>query len=102
MCIVPCILFCKERLCDVSGTCRWRWVCRPGIRSKKNCQSPAFIVELKWNQSAETAIDQIKKKKYAECLQDYAGEILLVGINYDRDSKEDNKKHFCKIENIKK
>lgn len=69
---------------------------------RKNCQTPAFIVELKWNQSAETAIDQIKKKNYAECLQDYTGEILLVGINYDRNSKEDNKKHFCKIENIKK
>ncbi|MDE6020727.1 MAG: ATP-binding protein [Ruminococcus sp.] len=69
---------------------------------RKNCQSSAFIVELKWNQSAETAIDQIKKKKYVECLQDYTGEILLVGINYNRDSKEDNKKHFCKIENIKK
>lgn len=69
---------------------------------RKSCQSPAFIVELKWNQSAKTAIDQIKKKKYTECLQDYAGEILLVGINYDRNSKEDNKKHFCKIEKISK
>ncbi len=69
---------------------------------RKNCQSSAFIVELKWNKSAETAIDQIKKKKYTECLKDYTGEILLVGINYDRDSKEDNKKHFCKIEKISK
>lgn len=69
---------------------------------RKNCQSPAFIVELKWNQSAETAIDQIKKKKYAECLQDYTGEILIVGINYNRDSKEDSKKHCCKIEKINK
>ncbi|MBQ8824797.1 MAG: PD-(D/E)XK nuclease domain-containing protein, partial [Ruminococcus sp.] len=69
---------------------------------RKNCQSLAFIVELKWNQSAETAIDQIKKKKYTECLQDYVGEILLVGINYNRNSKEDNKKHFCKIEKISK
>lgn len=69
---------------------------------RKNCQSPAFIVKLKWNQSAETAIDQIKKKKYTECLQDYAGEILLVGIHYDRNSKEDNKKYFCKIEKISK
>ena len=69
---------------------------------RKNCQLPAFIVELKWNKSAETAIDQIKKKKYAECLQDYAGEILLVGINYDRDSKEDNKKHICVIEKMRK
>lgn len=69
---------------------------------RKNCQTPAFIVELKWNQSAETAIDQIKEKKYAKCLQDYTGEILLVGINYDRVSKEDNKKHICVIEKIRK
>ena len=25
---------------------------------------PAMIVELKWNQEVETAIDQIKEKKY--------------------------------------
>ena len=63
---------------------------------RKNCSSPAFIVELKWDKSAETAIDQIKQRKYFECLKDYSGEILLVGVNYDKDTKE----HACIIEKI--
>lgn len=65
---------------------------------RSTCQTPAFIVELKWNQSAETAIEQIRQKKYVECLKDYSGEILLVGINYDKDDKQ----HTCKIEKITK
>lgn len=64
------------------------------------CSNPAMIVELKWDKSAETAITQIKNKKYVECLQDYSGEILLVGINYDRDAKDNSKKHICQIEKI--
>ena len=59
---------------------------------------PALVVELKWNKSAETAINQIKEKKYAESLADYAGNILLVGINYDKKTKE----HSCKIEEVVK
>ena len=55
---------------------------------------PALIIELKWNHSAETAIQQIKEKKYVKALEDYNGEILLVGINYDKKSKE----HQCVIE----
>ncbi|MCM1271590.1 MAG: ATP-binding protein [Ruminococcus flavefaciens] len=66
------------------------------------CSDPAMIVELKWNKSAETAITQIKNKKYAECLQDYSGEILLVGISYDKDAKENSKRHICQIEKIMK
>lgn len=65
---------------------------------RSNCRVSAFIVELKWDKSAETAIDQIKQKKYAECLKDYSGEILLVGINYNKDDK----RHTCKIEKITK
>ncbi len=65
---------------------------------RSNCRASAFIVELKWDRSAETAIDQIKQKKYAECLKDYSGEILLVGINYNKDDK----RHTCKIEKITK
>ena len=58
------------------------------------CQDyPAMIVELKWNQSARTAISQIRDKKYPESLLYYTGEILLVGINYDKSSK----KHQCVI-----
>ena len=49
---------------------------------------PALVVELKWNKSAQTALQQIKEKRYAESLQDYAGKILLVGINYDKKTKE--------------
>ena len=55
---------------------------------------PAMVVELKWNQSAGTAISQIRNKKYPESLLYYTGEILLVGINYDKSSK----KHQCVIE----
>ena len=55
---------------------------------------PAMVVELKWNQSAGTAISQIRDKKYPESLLCYTGEILLVGINYDKSSK----KHQCVIE----
>lgn len=57
-----------------------------------------MIVELKYDKSAEGALEQIKKKHYTDCLKDYSGEILLVGINYDKDDKC----HTCKIERITK
>ena len=59
---------------------------------------PAMLVELKWNKSAETALNQIKEKRYPESLLQYTGEILLVGINYDKKTKC----HECKIEEYKK
>ena len=59
---------------------------------------PALVVELKWNKSAATALQQIKEKRYTESLRDYAGDILLVGINYDKKTKE----HTCSIENVMK
>ena len=65
---------------------------------RKNCKTPAFLVELKWNQSADTAIAQIKQKKYVECLKDYSGEILLVGLSYQKDTKI----HDCVIEKVQK
>lgn len=65
---------------------------------RKNCKTPAFLVELKWNQSADTAIAQIKQKKYVECLKDYSGEILLVGLSYQKDTKT----HDCVIEKVQK
>ena len=55
-----------------------------------------MIVELKWNETANSAINQIKEKKYPTILEDYVGEIVLVGINYN----EKSKKHSCKIEKI--
>lgn len=59
---------------------------------------PALVVELKWNHDTTTALQQIKDKKYPESILDYTGEILLVGINYDKTSKE----HQCRIEKYKK
>ena len=59
---------------------------------------PALVVELKWNKSAVSALLQIKDRKYPDSIQDYTGDILLVGINY---SKKD-KKHECVIEAYKK
>lgn len=55
---------------------------------------PAMIIELKWNQHAKGAISQIKEKKYTKALEHYTGEILLVGINYDKRLK----RHQCIIE----
>ena len=55
---------------------------------------PAIIIELKNNKSAESAINQIKEKKYDDLLEHYRGELLFVGINYDADTKE----HQCRIE----
>ena len=63
----------------------------------RNCNLPAMIVELKWGHSAEEAVEQIKRKDYLDCLQNYHGEILLVGINYDKE-----KRHTCKIERVKR
>ena len=61
---------------------------------KKHSDKPAMIVELKYDKSAEGAITQIKEKKYVESLREYHGNLLLVGINYDKESK----KHDCVIE----
>lgn len=55
---------------------------------------PALVVELKWNKSAKTALDQIKEKKYPSSILSYTGDILMVGINYDKK----NKVHQCQIE----
>ena len=58
---------------------------------------PALVIELKWNKDAETAIDQIMKKKYPVILKNIGCPILLVGITYNKDAKAGEKKHSCKI-----
>lgn len=58
---------------------------------------PAMVVELKYDRSADAAINQIKERRYQGALSGYSDKILLVGINYDADGKE-NKKHTCVIE----
>ena len=59
---------------------------------------PAMVIELKHNKSADSALDQIKAKKYFASMQHYTGDLLLVGISYDEKTKE----HECRIERMKK
>ena len=60
---------------------------------RKNIDSPAIVLELKYNRDADSAIEQIKRKQYPTKLAQYANNLLLVGINYDKKTK----KHECKI-----
>ena len=55
---------------------------------------PAVIMELKWDKSAKGAISPIKEKQYVDALKEYQGNLLLVGINYEKDTKT----HTCVIE----
>ena len=60
---------------------------------------PAMVVELKYNQSADSAIQQIKENRYQGALSGYSDRILLVGVNYDANGT-DKKKHTCVIEEV--
>ncbi len=61
--------------------------------------TPAIVMELKWDKSADGAIDQIKSHRYPNVFGDYKGKVLLCGINYNRDAAVDApKRHECSIE----
>ncbi len=64
---------------------------------KSGVNKPALLIELKFDKSALTAITQIKEKNYLQFFKDYKGEVLLVGINYSKDTKT----HQCIIEKAK-
>lgn len=61
---------------------------------------PALVVELKYDKTAAAAIQQIKDRHYTQALEGYSGELLLVGINYDKENKD--KPHSCVIEKLLK
>lgn len=65
---------------------------------KKESMLPALVVELKWNQSAESALEQIRDRRYPEAVKGFGGNILLVGITYDREAPAGKRKHQCRIE----
>ena len=65
---------------------------------RKHSDKPALVIELKYDKSAEGAIAQIKNRNYIEALKEYQGNLLLIGINYDRDTKV----HQCLIEKYEK
>lgn len=65
------------------------------IPRQLHLDKPAVVIELKKDKNAEGAIAQIKQKNYVKALASYKGNLLLVGINYDKD-----KKHSCVIEKV--
>ena len=65
---------------------------------KRGVDKPALVVELKWDKSAKGAMAQIKDKEYGEWILGYTGEVLLVGIGYDKGKKT----HQCVIETYEK
>ena len=60
----------------------------------KHSDKPAMLVELKYDKSVDTAISQIKEKRYHGALTEYLDKLIIVGINYDKNTKE----HTCRIE----
>ncbi len=58
---------------------------------------PTLVIELKWNKSARGAIDQILNKKYANVAENFGTDILLVGVNYEKDAPPGKRKHTCSI-----
>ena len=65
------------------------YIPRPG------CEYPALLLELKYNDNVDSAIKQIKEKRYTGRLTHYLDNLLMIGINYDKETK----KHTCVIEN---
>ena len=57
---------------------------------------PALVVELTYDKTVHAAIQQIKDRVYTQALENYTGELLLVGINYDKHRAENP--HSCVIE----
>lgn len=76
---------------------KWMEKLWASVWKQSTAKPPALVVELKWNKSAEGAIGQIKERQYVSWIENYTGEILLVGINYD-----ENKGHTCVIEKYEK
>ncbi len=67
------------------------------IPRKQFWDKPALVVELKWNKNAKGAVEQIREKGYCQCLEEYQGNLLLVGVNYDKKTRE----HTCVIEEFR-
>ena len=67
------------------------------LMPRKNTATPAIIVEMKYDGTTGTAIEQIHRRQYTAKVKEYTGDMLLVGISYDRKTKE----HRCRIERLK-
>ncbi len=59
-------------------------------------ECPALFIELRWDKTALSGIGEIKAKNYPESIKEYTNNILLVDINYDKETKT----HECIIEKL--
>ena len=69
----------------------------------KNPDKPALLIELKYDKSLETAIDQIRTKNYPQKLEHYKDNMLIISINYEKDTSSKDvsyKHHSCRIDRI--
>ena len=64
------------------------------IMTPRRTDLPGIILELKYNSSAEAALQQIHDRDYIKALPASVRRVILVGINYDKKSKQ----HVCRIE----
>jgi hypothetical protein len=67
----------------------------------EHADRPALVVELKYDRDADTALSQIRSRNYPARLRHYANNMLLVGINYDKEipaGEPGYKHHTCVIE----
>jgi aryl-alcohol dehydrogenase-like predicted oxidoreductase len=88
----------KVRYIGLSNCYAYRLAKRPGETSARLEQDS--YAKLKYDRTVNAAIRQIKDRHYTQALEGYAGEILAVGINYDRDDAD--KRHSCAIERLEK
>ena len=70
----------------------------PRLLRRRNADATkrAIVIELKYDKTADTAIDQIRRRDYPQKVAACTSDMLLVGISYDRDTKQ----HQCKIERM--
>ncbi len=64
---------------------------------KKRVPGPAMVIELKFKKEVKAAIDQIHENNYPDSLKKFYGELILVGISYNK-----KKAHECVIERFER
>ena len=55
---------------------------------RKNVDSPALFIELKYDKNTDSGIDQILRRNYPAKVSEYADRLLLVAISYEKDTKK--------------
>jgi hypothetical protein len=71
------------------------------IPSPHFSEKPVLLIELKYGKDTDAAMDLVRKRNYLDKFIHYKGNILVIGINYDKDIPNTDpnlKHHTCVIE----